>query len=52
MKFHPQQYRDAETGRQRWAVLHGPTSVWYFPAQYGKRAASRLASRLNGGAIK
>ncbi len=42
-----QQYRDPETGRTRWAVLHGPTAVWYFPERYGRRAAERLAAARN-----
>lgn len=42
-------YRDYETGRYRWAVLDRQTSVWYFPEEYGKRAAERLCSRLNAG---
>lgn len=44
--FHAQQHRDSE-GRYRWAVLHHPTGVWYFPTRYGRLAAQRLANRLN-----
>jgi hypothetical protein len=50
MAFSSQQYRDPDTGRQRWAVSCPKTSVWYFPGHYGKRAATQLASRLNRGA--
>jgi|LSQX01.2.fsa_nt_gb hypothetical protein len=39
-------YRDDETGRSRFAVFEGKTGVWYFPAQYGKRAAYRLLEKL------
>ena len=39
-------YFDNSTGRSRWAVV-GPTDVWYFPKNYGKRAAKALCLRLN-----
>ena len=45
--FSAERYRDSDTGRERWAVLHRPTGVWYFPARYGRLAALRLAARLN-----
>ncbi len=43
----PQQYRDPETGRTRWAVLHFATRAWYFPKRYGRKAAMRLAEERN-----
>lgn len=43
-------YRDAETNRQRWAVI-GPGDVWYFPTKYGKAAARALCRRLNREAV-
>ena len=45
--FSAERYRDYSTGRERWAVLHHATGVWYFPASYGRLAARRLAARLN-----
>jgi hypothetical protein len=42
-----QMYRDPETGRTRWAVLHGPSGVWYFPKRYGRAAAEKLARERN-----
>lgn len=42
-----QQYRDQDTGRTRWAVLHASSGCWYFPARYGKAAAERLARQRN-----
>jgi len=39
-------YHDSETGRSRYAVFEGNSGVWYFPTQYGKRAAYRLLKRL------
>lgn len=39
-------YLDQDTNRQRWAVV-GPWNVWYFPTQYGKKAAHALCKRLN-----
>lgn len=39
-------YHDSETGRSRYAVFEGKSGVWYFPNQYGKRAAYRLLKRL------
>ena len=41
-------YYDQDNGRERWAVI-GPCNVWYFPARYGKAAASALCKRLNKG---
>lgn len=41
-----QQYRDNDTGRTRWAVLHSGTGCWYFPERYGKRAAEKLAREV------
>jgi hypothetical protein len=46
--YRPEPYRDTDTGRTRWAVLHPITRVWYFPARYGRGAAEALAARLNG----
>lgn len=31
----------------RWAVMHGPTRVWYFPTKAGKKNAQRLLEYLN-----
>lgn len=45
--FTTQLYRDPETGRERWAVLHGPTAVWYFAKRRGKRGALAYCLRLN-----
>lgn len=42
-----QQYRDPETARTRWAVLHFATRTWYFPERYGRKAAMRLAESRN-----
>ncbi len=42
-----QQYRDPDTGRTRWAVLHFATRAWYFPKRYGRKAAMRLADERN-----
>ena len=39
-------YRDAETGRDRWAVLELSTRTWYFPKHYGFRAARALCNRM------
>jgi hypothetical protein len=47
--YHCNIYRDAETGRQRWAVLELSTRTWYFPKHYGMRAASALCNRMNRG---
>lgn len=41
-------YRDS-SGKNRWAVWSKAANVWYFPNQYGKRAAQRLARNLNKG---
>lgn len=46
MDYTAQQYR-SESGRLRWAVLHGPTGVWYFTRRYGRAAAECLAKRMN-----
>lgn len=40
-------YRDADTGRERWAVLHYESGTWHFPERYGMRAAQTLAQKLN-----
>lgn len=40
-------YRDASTGRHRWAVMEQYTKVFYFPKRYGMHAAERLAQRMN-----
>jgi hypothetical protein len=40
-------YRDPDTGRERWAVLETSTRVWYFPENYGMRAAVALCNRLS-----
>jgi hypothetical protein len=48
--YEPARYFDAETRRYRWAVVCSRTWVYYFPARYGKKAAERLATRLNIGA--
>lgn len=42
-------YRDNDTGRERWAVVDTVTHVWFFPEIYGKKAAERLAAKLNRG---
>lgn len=47
MIYSVQLYRDNDTGRERWAVLGSVMCVWYFPSQYGKKAATALANRLN-----
>lgn len=47
MPYSVQPYRDTDTGRERLAVLHGPTGVFYFPARYGRKAAERYAAHLN-----
>jgi len=39
-------YFDAETMRQRWAVI-GPNDVWYFAKRYGIKSARQLCKRLN-----
>lgn len=39
-------YRDNDTGRQRWAVLHFDSCAWYFPRCYGLAAARRLQKQL------
>jgi hypothetical protein len=44
------EYR-GESGRFRWAVFDIMTHVWYFPTHYGKKAAERLAKRLNKEAV-
>lgn len=41
-----QRYRDSDTGRKRWAVLHGPSRTWYFPRRHGKAAAESMARRM------
>lgn len=45
--FKAEQYYDNVTMRNRWAVLHTASSVWYFPERYGKAEAVALACRLN-----
>jgi len=47
MEFTVGKYIDYGTGRQRWAVFHGPTRVFYFAKHYGKKPAERLCKRLN-----
>lgn len=37
-------------GRSRWAVYCKASRVFYFPEQYGQRAAERLARRMNASA--
>lgn len=50
-EYHCNLYRDYETGRERWAVLHRPTSTWYFPTRYGMKAAIALCRKLNTGVL-
>jgi len=40
-------YYDQDTGKTRWAVCSKSTNTWYFANRYGKKAAERLARRLN-----
>ena len=41
------QYQVGRYRNERWAVLHGPTGVWYFPSRYGYVSAQSMARRLN-----
>lgn len=43
-------YFSDATQRTRFAVYCKASSTFYFPKQYGKRPAQRLAARLNRGA--
>jgi hypothetical protein len=43
-------YRDVDSGRVRFGVMHRKTAVFYFARCYGKRAATALCNRLNDGA--
>lgn len=47
MTYRVETYRDHDSGRSRWAVLHLATGVWYFPRRYGRDAARALARRLD-----
>lgn len=47
MMYTAEQYHDQDTNRTRWAVLDRSSSVWYFPTQYGRKAAERMANQLN-----
>lgn len=38
--------RKMEYGKGRWAAFH-PRGYWTIPAYYGKKAAERLARKLN-----
>lgn len=40
-------YSDPDTLRERWAVMHTGTRVFYFPNKYGKDRAQRLARKMN-----
>ena len=43
------QYLNPDTNRRRWAVMHVPTSTWYFPKGRGKMFAVRLQQKLKKG---
>jgi hypothetical protein len=47
MNYSTAQAVDSDTGRKRWAAYCRATRTFYFPATHGKRAADRLAARLN-----
>jgi hypothetical protein len=47
MQYFVERYRDPETGRSRWAVLHLKTATWSFASRYGKRAAIHMCDWLN-----
>ena len=49
-RYRAEPYRDTDSGRTRWAVLHAGTGCWYFPKRAGRGAADALAARLNRGA--
>lgn len=41
------EYVIGKFNNKRWAVLHTPTRVWYFPEEYGKKRAQQLCDKLN-----
>lgn len=46
LDYSVQRMRDYDTGRFRWAVLHGPTRTWHIPSRYGRKAADRLCHAM------
>jgi hypothetical protein len=49
VSFSAQLYRDPDSGRMKWAVIHLATRVWYFlpEGRRGKAAAMQMAHGMN-----
>lgn len=47
MNYEAAIYRGHGAYRDRWAVYCKATSVFYFPARYGRKAAESMAARMN-----